>query len=568
MRLLSDARARWYLLALAWLGLLTLGIGGFLQQAGDGGYDRSFLDTLYLTVQLATLEYGGGDDTLNWRLEIARFVAPLMAAGTVLQTASIVFADQFRRFRLRFARGHTVVCGLGDTGGRIAESFAAAGHRVAAIEPDANAAGVAGARERGVTVLIGDAADAAMLRAARADRAARLIAVCGADATNVQIAAAASVLASARPANALRCSVHLTDAELTMLLRAADLTGRGGARISYFNLHERAARSLLSEHPPFAGESAPHVAVLGLGQFGRSLVVALAQQWADADENEPLRITIVDRAASGRWEALRLQHPALSGVCAARLVDLDLDEPAPGAVDAFTEVLREDPPTWVAVAFDDESLALSSALFVHQAIVKGAAEIVVRVRTAAGLGGLLASAVGLDGPFPGVALFPFLDRTCTPEIIDGSVREQLARAVHEDYLAHTPAERHGTALARPWDELDDDQREVSRRRVDGILDDLASLGYELAPLRRWGAPGTELSDAEVEALAAREHQRWFDDRTAAGWTHGPVRDDAARRNPLLVPWADLPASARAQNLQSARALPALLARAGFEPAPR
>ena len=46
MKLLSDARARWYLLALLWPGLLVLGIGGFLQQARDGGYERSFLATL------------------------------------------------------------------------------------------------------------------------------------------------------------------------------------------------------------------------------------------------------------------------------------------------------------------------------------------------------------------------------------------------------------------------------------------------------------------------------------------------------------------------------------------
>ena len=64
--------------------------------------------------------------------------------------------------------------------------------------------------------------------------------------------------------------------------------------------------------------------------------------------------------------------------------------------------------------------------------------------------------------------------------------------------------------------------------------------------------------------AERYHQRWFDDRTAAGWTRGDVRDDAAKHNPLLVRWADLPDDAKAFNLATARELLPMLARNSFE----
>ena len=141
MKLLASARNRWLLLAALWVVLLVLGIGGFLQQASDGDLHRTFLDNLYLTLQLAALDYGGGDEALNWRLQVARFAAPVMAASTVLLTASLVFVEQFRQFRLRFVSGHTIVCGLGETGTRIAQAFAASGATVVAIEPDAAAAG-------------------------------------------------------------------------------------------------------------------------------------------------------------------------------------------------------------------------------------------------------------------------------------------------------------------------------------------------------------------------------------------------------------------------------------------
>jgi hypothetical protein len=149
------------------------------------------------------------------------------------------------------------------------------------------------------------------------------------------------------------------------------------------------------------------------------------------------------------------------------------------------------------------------------------------------------------------------------------VREQLAQAMHQAYLANETVD-DGTAssLRRPWEELDDEQRDPSRRRVDGIIAALDTIDCELAPLRRWGAPETVLTDGEIEQLAAFEHRRWFDDRVAAGWVHGETRDDVRKRNPLLLPWEELPQKVREMNVRTAVALPSMLARAGFEPVRR
>ena len=105
MGFIDNPRHRWFALAGLWAALMALGIWGFLQQASADGVDRPFMDTLYLTLQLATLDYDGSSGPMNWQLQIARFVAPVMAMGTVLQTASVIFRDQFRRYRLRYAKG-------------------------------------------------------------------------------------------------------------------------------------------------------------------------------------------------------------------------------------------------------------------------------------------------------------------------------------------------------------------------------------------------------------------------------------------------------------------------------
>jgi hypothetical protein len=563
VRLLNSARARWYLLAALWAALLILGTGGFVQQAAEAGLERSTLDTLYLTVQLAALDYGGGDDALNWRLEVARFVAPMMAATTLLQTATVVFRDQFARLRLRFLRHHIIVCGLGGAGSRLAVALANAGHDVVGVEKSPTAPGIGVLRSHDVPVVVGDATDADLLRATRINRASRVVATCGPDANNVAVAATVrEVSADRRARTALRCSVHLQDTELVGLLRAGELLGAGNVRTEFFNLHERAARSWLAEHPPFGdGTRTPHVVVIGLGQLGRSLVVAAGQRWSDAHEGA-VRVTLVDRAATGRWHALRLQHPALPDVVDGHPLDIDLEEPSGDVVEAFTAGLHEAQPTSVAIAFEDESLALSTALLVHRVLRDPGVEIVVRTDADTGLGALVAPSGEPDKvPFPGLSVFPFLDKACTPAVVEGGIREQLARAIHEDHLSRTGV---GDGLRRPWEQLDDEQRESSRRAADGIVDAMRELGFDLVPLRHWGGDAVELLSADLKKLARWEHERWCAERAAAGWTYGPERDNELKRNPLLVPWEELPPDAKTSNVEAARALPGMLARAGFE----
>jgi hypothetical protein len=43
----------------------------------------------------------------------------------------------------------------------------------------------------------------------------------------------------------------------------------------------------------------------------------------------------------------------------------------------------------------------------------------------------------------------------------------------------------------------------------------------------------------TEQLAENAHDHWARRRMAEGWTFGPVRDDAARKHPNLVPYDEL-----------------------------
>lgn len=46
--------------------------------------------------------------------------------------------------------------------------------------------------------------------------------------------------------------------------------------------------------------------------------------------------------------------------------------------------------------------------------------------------------------------------------------------------------------------------------------------------------------ALTEQLAEHAHDVWAAHRFSQGWTHGPQRDDAAKRHPCLIPYDQLP----------------------------
>ena len=55
----------------------------------------------------------------------------------------------------------------------------------------------------------------------------------------------------------------------------------------------------------------------------------------------------------------------------------------------------------------------------------------------------------------------------------------------------------------------------------------------------------------IEALAENVHDTWAKGRMDDGWTYGPVRDDAKKQHPCLVPYADLPESEKAYDRDTA-----------------
>jgi hypothetical protein len=99
--------------------------------------------------------------------------------------------------------------------------------------------------------------------------------------------------------------------------------------------------------------------------------------------------------------------------------------------------------------------------------------------------------------------------------------QQIARVVHEANRAVQIEQADPTIPISPsWDDTDP---ETQRSAIEGVRG-----------VRAGNTP-------------EQSHQSWIDFKLDHGWTLGPVKDEAKKEHPLLVPYDQLPASQRVKD---------------------
>ena len=70
--------------------------------------------------------------------------------------------------------------------------------------------------------------------------------------------------------------------------------------------------------------------------------------------------------------------------------------------------------------------------------------------------------------------------------------------------------------------------------------------------------------ALTELIAENVHEVWAASRMTQGWTYGPVRDDAKKQTPCLVPYADLTDEEKAYDRDTAMETLKLIVSLGYD----
>lgn len=569
----------WYVIGLSAIVALALGYWGFWRYFSAIGDPRPPLSIVYLTLQLFTLESGALPGRIPLALEVARFLAPVVAATAALKALLLVFREQAQLLRVKFYRGHVVICGLGRKGHLLAQILRERGDKVIVVERDEGNDYLEQCRDQGAVVFTGDASDLGILRKVRAGHADHLIALCGDDGVNAEIAVRALSLLKKRGGRTLHVLVHLFDPQLCTLLQEREFEAERAAavRLDYFNLYERAARSLIKMFAPFSdpgvgGDSAPHFAIVGVGRLGESLIVQSAIHWKerDAKSGRKLDLTLLDRTAGSKKEMLCLRYPHLDRYCNIWPVEADVESLRFQRGEFLADIGGNSRISHVFVCLDNDSLGLSTALTLNRHVRKDSIPVIVRMAHETGLASLLEGKEIDRSGTANIRVFGILDRTFQADLLLGGMHETLARAIHEAYLDQAEGrdlDRWEDSPLVPWDILPQEFKESSRRQADHIGAKLKAVGCVLFPLSDWDAGLFTFTPEEIERMASMEHERWRRERLDFGWKLTSGRKDLKRkRHPDLLPWGKLPdtSESKRKSRDAVSRLPKFLAAVGYE----
>jgi len=563
---------RWIFLGALWLSILLLGYTGFAKYFSAHKIPATSLDLLYATIQLIVLESGSITSPIPLEVEIARFGLPTLAAITAVTTLALIFLEQALQVRLRFIRNHVVICGLGRMGFLLANSFIDRGDTVVVIEHDDSNPFLEQVKARGAIALSGTATDAIVLGRAGVQRASTLIAVCGDDRVNAEIAIRAQQIVKTRRLKPLYCCIHIVDPQLYELLVNKELGGQNFTtiRLELFNIFDQGAKLLLQEFPPFnpdEGGRGSHILVVGMGKFGESLIVHAARTWTmeHPGSDHRLKFTVIDRDAERKCEVLSIRYPQLPKRCEFLPLSIEFNSPKFHRADFLFATGKNIDVDLIYICLDDDSQGLSVSQALLRRLYDQQIPLIIRTQGTASLAGFLSNNNEDRSAFQHVHPFALLDRTCTPDLLLSGPHEYLARALHEEYVRQQTKTGSAVGPARlTWSQLPEPMKESNRKQVDRIGANLEAVGCRIAPLMDWDSTPFIFTLAEIEVIAHREHQGWCDDLRREGWVFTPgLKNTKKKTHPDLVEWDHLPEPEKEKNRAPIRELPTFLTRAGY-----
>jgi voltage-gated potassium channel len=148
---------------------------------------------------------------------IFAFVGAALVEAIARGVLSGAWAERRRRKTIEELRGHTIICGHGRVGQRIAEEFGRSGAAFVVVDSDPEE--VAAARQAGMRAIEGDAIEDEDLREAGLEHAKALVAALDSDANNLYVTLSAR---NARPDLLIVARASDEDAEKKLRLAGAD----------------------------------------------------------------------------------------------------------------------------------------------------------------------------------------------------------------------------------------------------------------------------------------------------------------------------------------------------------
>jgi len=548
----------------------VLGIVGYAEYhatQADGSAERSLLGLVYDSLRLLLGDVSASEN-LPKALQTARLFAFVSWGAAAVKGLFTLARKRVELIRCRLQRNHAIVCGLGRQGFHLANELNAQGIAVVVIELDQDNAQIARIRAAAVPVLIGSATDARMLTDASVKRARFVFAVAGDDKVNIEIATKAFECREAGgvSGSVQRCAVSLEDPEVSELFSGrplfSDPTDDFDAHI--FDINRLAARTLLDRYPPDRfqkvhdpGDPPASILVFGTELLAQEVVIQIARMGHYGNRKKPI-VQLITNEEDSVSKALERRRPQLSEFVDLEIHRTDLESLLTND-DALEKVVSRYQPSVVYTCLSSAVASLRLVAGLQRVGTTERAKVVVCTAHRSDFTLLAPDPKGSQSS--DYVLFDVMRETCTVENIMREGLDDVARAIHEDYVARQTELGYGAESNRSlthWRALPELLRDANRHQADYLAVKLRVLGYD--PPATVPPSELRLTDQQLELVAELEHRRWLAEKKLAGWryTSGP-KDAAKRLAPTIIGWDALTEEEKEKDRDTARDLPRLVA---------
>lgn len=516
--------------------------------------DQTFLNRVYITIQLFTLKSGDYPGSLPLLLNIARFLAPALTFISLVVIITGSFIHHLEMFMLRiWHKDHVVICGLGYIGPVIVKHFCERGFTVVAIEKDSAHGEIEYCKKKGAIVLTGDATDNRILERAQVKKACYLFAVTGDDELNAKVIGRVREVIKGRQ-RPLNCYVHIVDPNFANYLRAAQISVQGEPSLilEFINIYQNSSLCILNCVPSLFPDNPVvqdfHIIIIGIGRMGESLLVHLVKRWKKQYGPAPakkIRITIIDRDADNKRNSIIARYKAFNTYCEIDNQEMELSSSKFYEAGFLIDGNGQSAINAIFICTADESLNFSTALYINQRLKNNSIPIVIRTVQRKGFADFFEDLSRLNAEhFRHLHAFPLVTCNCCVQTLIEGVNEVIAQALHDSYLMHRKMEGtpHDSEPAmKLWKDLDIEFKEQNRDQAKKMGLNLKEKGLTIISRSDWDEPLFEFGDeGVVEDLAVLEHERWLNFMLAHGWRLGEPKSLERKIHPNLVVWKDLP----------------------------
>ena len=566
----------WTIVGFLILVSITIGtIGGRIYLIEKGIF-YSIFGALYLSLKLFFFAFVQQQE-VHWTLQIARFLAPLTLWYAAAKTFFLLAHEKMGLMKLKNIKNHTIVCGLGELSFNLITDLLKTQDNVVIIEKNQDNHNIQFCKDKGAIVLSGGDYDSYSLKKAGLERAKHLVCLVD-DVTNIATAIIAHKAArKLNIENDIAAYIHisklstlsdLNDIDFFAEIQRDYLNGSKKIRKNFellpFNLHERAARIIYSKYSPDSfrpiniDSPQAHVLIIGFNQMGKSLLIQAARMSHFANQKK-LKVTILDKSINAMKRLFLKSYPQLHNV-----IDLDFQELNIEGfnADVFNKIQGEIPVTCSYLCLDEDKFSISYIRLIIPLIKDSDNQIVICMKNSDNVFSVMPKKYQKQ-----IHRFLLFDETCTKKAILNETIDDMAKAIHNDYIAKQ--KEAGTlkpdkkASHQEWNMLSQNFKDQNRSQADNFMIKIRAISAKLASHK---TPVTEYKFTEdkdiVELLAMMEHHRWCAHLWLNGWKYGAERDDTRKIHTDLIPYDQLSDPIKQYDRDAIVNLPYLLLRLG------